>query len=245
MEGGSVLSTSQLESLIQDVAALVQIFDAIVQAGGVHVRLECLSSNGCQYWHQDTVLLRLVTTYRGPCTEYVHPMHEEETLRRRQHDAAHAQSLTHYDVALFKGRLFADDDDEDSGEADESECVEGNEGNDRTDDDKEILAGDATTEEIPNDGRDSGRGGDNTRDQNGVHAVEGRGMSGDGDIADEGDEDDEIPDLFTSSGIVHRSPRIEGTDVVRLVLILDIPAEFNGESNGDDDSDSICKEEND
>ena len=28
------------------------------QGVGVHVRLECLDTNGCQFWHQDTVPLR-------------------------------------------------------------------------------------------------------------------------------------------------------------------------------------------
>ena len=45
---------------------------------------------------------------------------------------------------------------------------------------------------------------------------------------DHQDEDeDDLEDLLTCPGIVHRSPRIEGSNVTRLVLVLDIPAEFH------------------
>ena len=111
------------------------------------MRLEVLEDNGCQYWHQDSVPFRMVATYRGTCTQWVHPDLADATLSRRQFDSKHAQALTHHDVALFKGR---------------GECFEGDE-------------------------------------------------------------------LLGHPGIVHRSPRIEGSGVFRVVLVLDIPQPWHFE----------------
>ena len=56
------------------------------------------------HMHQDSVAFRLLATYRGPCTEWVHPDASNATLRHKQADSKEAQSLCHHDVALFKGR---------------------------------------------------------------------------------------------------------------------------------------------
>lgn len=71
----------------------------------LHLKLKVVSHNCCKYWHRDSVPLRLVATYRGPCTEFIPPIHGGETssLKKRRLDSKHAQSLTHCDVALFKG----------------------------------------------------------------------------------------------------------------------------------------------
>ena len=47
---------------------------------------------------------RLVSTLRGPCTEWVPPEYSTSTLKRRQRDSKHARSMDLNDVALFKGR---------------------------------------------------------------------------------------------------------------------------------------------
>jgi len=164
------LSNSYLEELIENVEQMVDIFDSIVGEDSVHVRLECLTDNGCAFWHQDTVPIRMVATYRGPCTEYVLPEVSQETLSNRQHDSKHAKSLTHHDVALFKGREF----------------------------------------------------------------VEEEGMD---------DEEDDPDVVIAASGIVHRSPRIEATGVVRLVLVLDIPADFH-ENSSSENEDTEEEDEN-
>jgi Protein of unknown function (DUF1826) len=164
------LPSDDITGLANDVEQLVMVFAKLVETDQVHVRLECVEDNGCCYWHQDSVPFRLVTTYRGPCTQYVHPDLSHQTLLRRQHDSEHAQSLTLRDVAFFKGRLFADSD---------------------SDDDREE------------------------------------------DIASTSSDDD---DLLNQPGIVHRSPRIEGSGVVRVVLVLDIPAAFHDD---DDDEEEV------
>ena len=135
------LTDGEVDELVGDISQLVSIFAKLVQSKTVSVRLEVLADDGCQFWHQDCVPFRLVTTYRGPCTEWVHPDFSNVTLRRRQFGSKHAQSLSHHDVALFKGR-------------------------------GETFLGDA---------------------------------------------------LLNHPGIVHRSPRIEGSGVYRVVLVLDMP----------------------
>jgi len=138
----SVPSHRDVSDLISDVEALVRIFAKVSGSQNVFIRLEVLAPNdGCSYWHQDCVPLRLVTTYRGPCTQWVHPDHSNATLRRKSADSEHAQSLSLRDVALFKGR--------------------------------------GTTEH--------------------------------GDA------------LLNHEGIVHRSPCLSGSDVHRVLLVLDIP----------------------
>lgn len=68
------------------------------------MKLEVTSDDGCKYWHQDSVPFRMVTTYRGPCTEWVPPAFSKATLGGHRFNSKHSQSLSHKDVALFKGR---------------------------------------------------------------------------------------------------------------------------------------------
>ena len=140
-----VLSKADTDELVRDVEVQVRMFAELTKSKDIHVRLECLDDDGCSFWHQDCVPFRLVTTYRGPCTEWVHPAFSNTTLRRRRFDSEHARSLTHHDVALFKGR--------------------------------------------------------------------GTTLNGSA--------------LLRHPGIVHRSPRIDGTGIHRLILVLDIPADFH------------------
>ena len=72
------------------------------------VKLQVLTTDGCRFWHQDSVPFRLVSTLRGPCTEWVSPQFSKATLKQRRRDSKHAQSMKLNDVALFKGRGDAD-----------------------------------------------------------------------------------------------------------------------------------------
>lgn len=103
-ESHGPLNEKVIDDLIQDISELVSAFADISQSSNVYVKLNKVNSNQCRLWHQDSVDFRLVTTYRGPCTEWVQPEYSLETLRNKQDDSKHAQSLTHRDVALFKGR---------------------------------------------------------------------------------------------------------------------------------------------
>ena len=98
------LTDGETEELVRDVDQLVRVFAKLTKSKDCYIRLECLDDNGCQFWHQDSVSFRLVTTYRGPCTQWVHPDVSKLTLRRKSADSDAAHSLCHHDVALFKGR---------------------------------------------------------------------------------------------------------------------------------------------
>ena len=98
------LTDGETEELVGDVDALVRKFARLTKCKSVFVRLECLEDDGCSSWHQDCVPFRLITTYRGPCTEWVHPDASTATLRRKKANTKEAHSLCHHDVALFKGR---------------------------------------------------------------------------------------------------------------------------------------------
>ena len=98
------IGKDMVKELIQDICLLAHAFAAAASTEQIRVRLERVGDDGCAYWHQGSVPYRLVATYRGPCTEFVHPDHSNATLRKRKEDSQHAQAFTHSDVALFKGR---------------------------------------------------------------------------------------------------------------------------------------------
>ena len=99
-------------ALITEISSLVSIFSNLTQSPVIHVKLSVVTDDGCAFWHQDCVDYRLVTTYRGPCTEYVLPAYSKETLSRRKYHSKWSQSLRRGDVAIFKGRGETDEMDE-------------------------------------------------------------------------------------------------------------------------------------
>ena len=105
----NALNDQCMDELVSDITRLVETFSEISDSELVNVKLEVLGDDGCQYWHQDSVPLRLVTTYRGPCTEFVPPQFGQMTLKQRQDDSKHATSLFHSDVALFQGQGETDE----------------------------------------------------------------------------------------------------------------------------------------
>ncbi|WP_341368939.1 DUF1826 domain-containing protein [Yoonia sp. BS5-3] len=58
------------DRLIDDIAALSDIFAGLMQAGHLRVRLQAVNSNACRRFHIDAISARLVCTYRGPGTQY-------------------------------------------------------------------------------------------------------------------------------------------------------------------------------
>ena len=104
MQEKLALTGEDVDELVRDVDQLVRVFAKLTKSKDVFVKLERLDDNGCAFWHQDSVSFRLIATYRGPCTEWVHPDASKKTLLRKKADSDEAQSLCHHDVALFKGR---------------------------------------------------------------------------------------------------------------------------------------------
>ena len=106
------LSDDDTLALITEISSLVSIFSDLTKSPVIHVKLSVVTDDGCAFWHQDCVDYRLVTTYRGPCTEYVLPAYSKETLSRRKYHSKWSQSLRQGDVAIFKGRGETDETDE-------------------------------------------------------------------------------------------------------------------------------------
>ena len=60
----------QREMLIDDIAALANVFAEINQTKFLRLRLQAITGNACSKFHIDAVTTRLVCTYRGPGTQY-------------------------------------------------------------------------------------------------------------------------------------------------------------------------------
>lgn len=56
--------------LIDDIAALADIFTGVMQARWLRLRLDVVTTNACRKFHIDAVTARLVCTYRGSGTQY-------------------------------------------------------------------------------------------------------------------------------------------------------------------------------
>jgi len=89
--------------LVGDVDDLVSAFAGIARSDLVDVRLERVSHDSCWKFHRDFVEARLLTTYRGPGTEWVQPIHAERAMRAQKRFKGPLEHVRGNDVALFKG----------------------------------------------------------------------------------------------------------------------------------------------
>ncbi|MEM6891276.1 MAG: DUF1826 domain-containing protein [Pseudomonadota bacterium] len=56
--------------LIDDIAALADIFASLMDTAYLHLRLHVISTDACHTLHEDAVTARLICTYRGTGTQY-------------------------------------------------------------------------------------------------------------------------------------------------------------------------------
>ena len=91
------------DALVADVANIAMRFARITGSASLGLRLEPVDGDACRRWHRDCVPLRLLTTYRGPGTEWVAPPFSAQALARPDAPAASAQRLAAHDIAVFKG----------------------------------------------------------------------------------------------------------------------------------------------
>lgn len=59
--------------LAADITALGELYAGLTGARRLAVRLEVIDDDGCPRFHTDLVRYRLVTTYRGPGTQWIAP----------------------------------------------------------------------------------------------------------------------------------------------------------------------------
>lgn len=60
----------QRQRLVDDAAALANIFARLMQAPYLRMRFDVIATNACRKFHTDTITARLVCTYRGTGTQY-------------------------------------------------------------------------------------------------------------------------------------------------------------------------------
>ena len=58
------------DRLVDDIAALADIFAGLTQARWLRLRLDVVTTNACRRFHVDAVTVRLLCTYRGTGTQY-------------------------------------------------------------------------------------------------------------------------------------------------------------------------------
>lgn len=58
------------ERLVDDIAALADIFVGLRPTPYLRLRLDVVTTNACRKFHIDAVTARLICTYRGPGTQY-------------------------------------------------------------------------------------------------------------------------------------------------------------------------------
>ncbi len=63
-------SCPERERLIDDVAALADIFSSLMDTVHLRLRLDVITTDACRKFHIDAVTARLICTYRGPGTQY-------------------------------------------------------------------------------------------------------------------------------------------------------------------------------
>ena len=95
--------------LVKDIEHLVSKFAAITRNTLVDIRLERISHDACWKFHFDAVESRLLTTYRGPATEWIQPQHSTKALREQKNYSGPIETLQQNDVAIFKGSRAGSD----------------------------------------------------------------------------------------------------------------------------------------
>ena len=90
--------------LIDDMVGLVSAFADVTGIGRVDVRLESIDHDACWRFHRDTVETRLVTTYRGPTTEWVQPADADRAIGGQTEYDGPLERLGDHDVAIFNGK---------------------------------------------------------------------------------------------------------------------------------------------
>lgn len=91
------------DSFLEDAMALATSFMATMETGLVDIRLETIRHDACWKFHRDCVTARLLTTYRGPGTEWVLPGDSAAALAQQTSYRGPIQHFPPHAVGLFKG----------------------------------------------------------------------------------------------------------------------------------------------
>ncbi len=89
--------------LARDIEALVRLFASVARCDEVDIRLERITGDACWKFHRDHVPVRLLTTYRGPGSEWVAPEASDRALADQRAYRGPLHRLPRHAVGLFKG----------------------------------------------------------------------------------------------------------------------------------------------
>jgi len=87
-----------------DIAALARDFAKAAACAAVEVRLESVDNDACRLFHRDHVAMRLLTTYRGPGTEWIAPEAAERALALQDGFDGTIERLPRFATGLFSGK---------------------------------------------------------------------------------------------------------------------------------------------
>ncbi len=86
-----------------DLVSLTEAFCRTMDSDIVDIRLETVTHDGCWKYHRDHVPARLLTTYRGPGTQWVTPERSEDALAQQKAYSGPLEQFAEHAVGLFKG----------------------------------------------------------------------------------------------------------------------------------------------
>jgi hypothetical protein len=81
---------------VEDVCALIALFGQVTGSRYHHIRLETVTNDMCRKFHADAGTIRLLSTYRGPGTEW-------RPANAAPNDPTATRCLSRFHVGLFKG----------------------------------------------------------------------------------------------------------------------------------------------
>ena len=90
-------------TLRDDIVLLTRIFATLTGTDLIDIQLERIDDDACWKFHRDRVPARLLTTYRGPATEWVWPEESAAALAHQKTFAGSVQRLSGFAVGMFKG----------------------------------------------------------------------------------------------------------------------------------------------
>jgi len=96
------------DAFLDDVVVLTELFMRALETDVVDIRLETIDHDACWKFHRDHVPARLLTTYRGPGTEWVHPRDSHNALTDQKTYQGPMERFSRYAVGLFKGNQAVD-----------------------------------------------------------------------------------------------------------------------------------------
>lgn len=100
---GDTAAGAMRAALVDDVLGLAQRFMAVMRCPVVDLRLEVLHHDACWKFHRDYVAARMLTTYRGPGTEWVAQADSATALSLQRSYDGPMHRFPRHAVGLFKG----------------------------------------------------------------------------------------------------------------------------------------------